>query len=102
MATRRVFVVAAKRTPFGAFGGLLKNVTETDLGVHAAKAALAAGKVPLEAVSSVIFGNVIQVGLISETVAGCSSYFSLRVTLPILLVMSVSSVAFPSKSTLCP
>ncbi|XP_065846721.1 3-ketoacyl-CoA thiolase, mitochondrial-like [Oscarella lobularis] len=80
MATRRVFVVAAKRTPFGAFGGLLKNVTETDLGVHAAKAALAAGKVPLEAVSSVIFGNVIQS---SSNAAYLARHVGLKCGLPV-------------------
>lgn len=61
MASRAVFVVAAKRTPFGTFGGKLKGVTATDLGVVATSAALQAGKVPPEAIDSVIFGNVAQV-----------------------------------------
>jgi acetyl-CoA acyltransferase 2 len=56
-----VFIVAAKRTPFGAYGGSLKDFTATDLSEFAAKAALSAGKVPPETVDSVIVGNVIQV-----------------------------------------
>lgn len=56
-----VFIVAAKRTPFGAYGGLLKDFTATDLAEFAAKAALSAGKVPPETVDSVIVGNVMQV-----------------------------------------
>uniref|UniRef100_F6WHK1 Acetyl-CoA acyltransferase 2 n=1 Tax=Xenopus tropicalis TaxID=8364 RepID=F6WHK1_XENTR len=56
----RIFVVGAKRTPFGTYGGLLKDHTATDLGEIAAKAALAAGKVSPEVVDSVIFGNVAQ------------------------------------------
>lgn len=56
-----VFIVAAKRTPFGAFGGLLKDFTATDLTEFAARAALSAGKVSPETVDSVIVGNVIQV-----------------------------------------
>lgn len=36
-----IFLVAAKRTPFGAFGGALTNVSSTQLGVVAARAALA-------------------------------------------------------------
>jgi len=56
----RVFIVAAKRTAFGAFGGKLKGKTATELAVHATCAALAAGKVPPEAVGSVIVGNVQQ------------------------------------------
>ncbi|EPY86025.1 3-ketoacyl-CoA thiolase, mitochondrial [Camelus ferus] len=55
-----VFIVAAKRTPFGAYGGLLKDFTATDLAEFAARAALSAGKVPPETVDSVIVGNVIQ------------------------------------------
>nr|KAF6329499.1 acetyl-CoA acyltransferase 2 [Myotis myotis] len=31
---RGVFIVAAKRTPFGAYGGLLKDFTATDLAVE--------------------------------------------------------------------
>ncbi|KAB1256218.1 3-ketoacyl-CoA thiolase; mitochondrial [Camelus dromedarius] len=57
---RGVFIVAAKRTPFGAYGGLLKDFTATDLAEFAARAALSAGKVPPETVDSVIVGNVIQ------------------------------------------
>ena len=33
--------LAAKRTPFGTYGGALKDVSATDLAVHAAKAAIA-------------------------------------------------------------
>ncbi|KAF0874822.1 THIM protein, partial [Crocuta crocuta] len=56
-----VFIVAAKRTPFGAYGGLLKDFTAIDLTEFAAKAALSAGKVSPETIDSVIVGNVIQV-----------------------------------------
>jgi len=38
---RRVVFLAAKRTPFGTYGGSLKDQSATDLGVHAAKAAIA-------------------------------------------------------------
>lgn len=56
-----VFIVAAKRTPFGTYGGVLKDHSATDLAEHAAKAALAAGGVAPELVNSVIVGNVMQV-----------------------------------------
>ena len=35
----------AKRTPFGTFGGKLKNYSATDLAVHAAQATIADAKV---------------------------------------------------------
>lgn len=58
-----VFIVSAKRTPFGTYGGVLKDHSATDLAEHASKAALAAGGVAPELVNSVIFGNVMQVCL---------------------------------------
>ena len=61
MATRAVFIVAAKRTPFGTYGGKLKGITATELCRVAACSALEAGRVPAEAVDSVIIGNVAQV-----------------------------------------
>ncbi len=55
-----VVILSAARTPFGAFGGAFKTLTATDLAVHAAAAALAAGKVEAADVGHVIFGNVLQ------------------------------------------
>jgi acetyl-CoA acyltransferase 2 len=36
-----VVFLAARRTPFGTFGGTLKDLSATDLAVHASKAAIA-------------------------------------------------------------
>ena len=56
-----VFIVAAKRTPFGAFGGSLKGLSATELGVVSNKAALAqANNLDPSLVDAVCFGNVIQ------------------------------------------
>ncbi|MCB9728312.1 MAG: acetyl-CoA C-acetyltransferase [Deltaproteobacteria bacterium] len=55
-----IVIVAAKRTPFGSFSGSLASFSATDLGVHAAKAALEAGGVDAADIDAVIFGNVIQ------------------------------------------
>eukprot|EP00058_Branchiostoma_floridae_P005822 XP_002591310.1 hypothetical protein BRAFLDRAFT_121446 [Branchiostoma floridae] len=77
--SRGIFIVAAKRTPFGAFGGKLKDRTATDLCEIASRAALAAGNVPAEAVSSVIVGNCIQS---SKDAAYISRHVGLRVGVP--------------------
>lgn len=56
-----VYIVAAKRTAFGSFGGSLKGFSATDLGVFASSAALKC--IPnsaKEAIGSVHFGNVLQ------------------------------------------
>jgi len=57
---REIWLLAAKRTPFGTFGGALKDLSATDLAVEAAKAALAQARVAPEDVDHVIFGNVQQ------------------------------------------
>ena len=56
----RLFIVGAKRTPFGAFGGKLKDLTATDLAVHASKAAIASAKVRPELIGASVWGNVAQ------------------------------------------
>lgn len=55
-----IFVVGAKRTPFGSFGGSLKKLTGTELGVLATKAALSDANIDdANIVDNVIFGNVV-------------------------------------------
>ncbi len=58
-ATDVVFL-AAQRTPFGTFGGSLRDLSATDLGVRAAQAAMAQGGIAPEAVGHVVMGNVAQ------------------------------------------
>jgi len=55
-----IVILAAKRTPFGTFGGALRDLTATDLGVHAARAALAQAGAPAEDFGHVVMGNVAQ------------------------------------------
>lgn len=56
-----IFIVGAKRTAFGTFGGTLKNVTGTQMQTAACKATLEAAGVRPEQVDSVIIGNVLVV-----------------------------------------
>ena len=55
-----VVFLSARRTGMGTFGGSLKDFSATDLGVFAAKAALADAGVPAEDVGHVVFGNALQ------------------------------------------
>lgn len=59
-----VFIVAAKRTPFGTFGGALKGISAIELSAIALRAALAEGKVDPSIVDSVVIGNVAQVRIL--------------------------------------
>ncbi|KAI9275409.1 Thiolase, N-terminal domain-containing protein [Sporodiniella umbellata] len=85
MALRQVFIVSAKRTPFGAFGGKFKDLTAAELGGLASKAALAS--LPDVPVDSVIFGNVLQTDVAGAYVARHIGHRAgLPVTVPALTV----------------
>ncbi len=81
---RDVFVVAAKRTAFGAFGGSLKNVTATELGACAARGALAqlgsSSSSSALLVDSVVFGNVAHTDVSGPYIA---RHVGLKAGLPI-------------------
>jgi acetyl-CoA acetyltransferase family protein len=55
-----IVILEGARTAFGRFGGALRGVSATDLGIAAARGGLARSKVPPEAVDHVVFGNVVQ------------------------------------------
>ncbi|MEK7358310.1 MAG: hypothetical protein AAB250_17825 [Bdellovibrionota bacterium] len=59
---KNIVVVAGKRTPFGAFGGSLKDVGATQLSVAAGKAALEQAKIAARDIDHVVLGNVVQSG----------------------------------------
>ena len=54
-----VVFLSAVRTPFGTFGGKLKDLSPVDLAVHASKAAIARAGVTAPDVDQTIFGNVL-------------------------------------------
>ena len=60
---KHVFLAGAARTPIGKFGGALTPLQAADLGVFAARAALARSGTPGEAVDEAIFGNARQAGV---------------------------------------
>jgi len=58
-----IVIVAAKRTPIGAFQGALAPLAAPHLGAAVIKAALAQSGLAAEAISEVIMGNVLPAGL---------------------------------------
>lgn len=73
-----IFIVAAKRTPFGAFGGSFKNTSAVQLGVASTQAALQ--NIDPTIVDSIYFGNVIQTG---NDAAYLSRHIGLKSGIPI-------------------
>jgi acetyl-CoA acyltransferase 2 len=55
-----IWFLSGKRTPFGTFGGTVKDLSATDLAVESAKAALAQAKVDPQEIEHVVYGNVVQ------------------------------------------
>ncbi|PFG58454.1 acetyl-CoA acetyltransferase [Vibrio sp. ES.051] len=58
----KVYIVAAKRTPIGAFGGSLKNTSAGNLAAVAIKGALEVAKLLGDNIDEVIVGNVVSAG----------------------------------------
>lgn len=56
---QRVYLVHGKRTPFGKFGGSLKDITPVDLAVHASKALISEINLAPEKIDQVLLGNVV-------------------------------------------
>jgi acetyl-CoA acyltransferase 2 len=55
-----IVFLSGRRTPFGTFGGTLKDHTATDLGVLAARSALRFGRRGPREIGHVVFGNALQ------------------------------------------
>ncbi len=78
--SKTIVIVGAKRTAFGAMQGSLKALSANDLGVIAAKAALAQSGVAAELIGHVVFGNVLQS---SADAIYCARHVGLRAGLPV-------------------
>ncbi|SEI87209.1 acetyl-CoA acetyltransferase [Bhargavaea ginsengi] len=57
---KNVYILDGARTPFGSFGGSLKDIEVSDLGAVAAKAAIERSGIPAEELEQAFFGNVIH------------------------------------------
>ena len=57
---KEIVVLGGARTAFGTYGGALRDVSATDLGIVAAKGALERSKISPDRIDQVIFGNVLQ------------------------------------------
>jgi acetyl-CoA C-acetyltransferase/acetyl-CoA acyltransferase 2 len=75
-----IVFVAAKRTPFGSFGGSLRDLTATDLAVHAALGAMKEITGIEKEIDHVIFGNVMQT---SKDAAYLARHVGLKTNIPI-------------------
>ena len=77
---QEIVFVAGRRTPFGTYGGTLKDLSATDLAVHAATAALRDAGLPPGAIGHVVVGNVLQT---SADAIYLARHVGLRVGVPV-------------------
>ena len=61
--TKEVYIIAAVRTPIGAFMGGLSTISATELGSIAIKGAIEKSNLPINLIDEVFMGNVLQAGL---------------------------------------
>src|SRR3954468_2264954 len=55
-----VYILGGARTPFGTFGGVLKDVSAIELGVIASKGAIENSKITANDIEQVFAGNIIH------------------------------------------
>lgn len=75
-----VYLLGGARTPFGSFGGSLKDVSATELGVIAAKGAMESSKVHAEDIDHVYVGNVIHT---SKNASYLARHVALKAGVPV-------------------
>ncbi len=79
-SSKDIVFLSAVRTPFGSFGGSLKDKTATDLGVAAARAAIERSGIEPSDFDQVVFGNVVQT---SADAIYLARHVGLRAGLPV-------------------
>jgi acetyl-CoA C-acetyltransferase len=84
-----VYIVAAARTPVGAFLGALSSVRAPDLGACAIKGALARAKLAPDAVQEVFMGNVLSAGIGQAPARQAAIYAGIPNTVPATTVGKV-------------
>lgn len=58
-STHDIVFLSGVRTPFGTFGGALRDISAIDLAVHASKAAIERASIEPSSIQQTIFGNVL-------------------------------------------
>lgn len=73
-----IYIVAAKRTPFGKYRGFFKDASAIDMGVMALKGTLAASGIDAEDVQALFMGNVLDSGLGENMARQVALYSGMR------------------------
>ena len=86
---RKVYIVAAKRTPIGSFGSSLASFSATELGAKAIEAVLDEINLEINHVDEVYFGSVLQANLGQAPARQASRYAGLPDNIPATTINKV-------------
>jgi acetyl-CoA C-acetyltransferase len=89
MSSRSVVIAEPMRTAIGAFGGTLKDVSASDLGAVAIRAAVERAGLKPEEIETVAMGNVVQAGTKMNPARQAAVQAGLPVTVPAMTVNRV-------------
>lgn len=85
-----IYLINGARTPFGKLCGTLGNISPTDLGIYASKAAIEKSKINAKDIDQVIFANIGQSSPDAYFIARhISLYSGIPDTIPALLVQRI-------------
>jgi len=87
----KVYIISAKRTPLGSFGGSLSKISATRLGASAIKGALEAAGLSAGKVEEVFMGNVVSANLGQAPARQAALYADIPNTVPSTTVNKVCS-----------
>jgi len=95
---KRVYIVAAVRTPLGSFNGKLSGISAPKLGAIAIKGALEKSGVKPNDVDEVFFGNVLQAGIGQAPARQAAIFAGLPNTTPCTTINKVCASGMKSVS----
>ena len=98
---KKAFIVSAKRTPMGSFGGALSSLSAVQLGSHAIKAAIEASNIPAADIDEVFMGNVCQANLGQAPARQAAIGAGIPLNVPCTTVNKVCSSGMKSIISLC-
>ena len=86
---KRIFIVGAKRTPIGKFGGSLSTFSASELGAKVISAVLKQSKLPKEKIDQILIGNVVQAGQGQNPARTASRLAGLPESIPAITINDV-------------
>jgi acetyl-CoA C-acetyltransferase len=95
---KKVYIVAAVRTPMGSFGGALSSVSATHLGAAAIQGAIEKSGIDKSLIDEVFMGNVLQANLGQAPARQAAMFAGLNDTVPCTTVNKVCASGMKSIS----